>query len=635
MKIIIATTPIRPSPTQYPPVGSLALVKYLRLHGFDDVAFYNIDGNRPTFEQAVDHICDQRPDVLGISSVVSTAYAYTKALSIAVKERSPETLIVVGGNLAASAEVLLRRTGTDLCVLGEGEKILLDVVRKAEHSQNAWDFADIPGLMLLDREGEIVNTGYATPLTTDEICDFDWQDLDNSSDIEIFIPPMFSGNGVRMPAFQHDPRTFEPHRREKRFAMIPDSKGCVARCTFCHRWDKGMRYIPVQRFMARLDELIAKYNVGFVSPATENFGSDRRWVKEFCAEMKKRDVLWCAGAVRTKTVSPDMIAMMKDAGCVSLSYGMETGSPSILEVMEKKTSLQDNMNAQKWTVEAGFNTVVQLVLGMPGESPKTVRETTEFCKYCFTLSPTLNPNNFSINYAQALPGTPLYEYARRSGLIEDGLDGEENYLNLVSDRDAHDEFSSLNFTDYPTLMCHSWRPRITIEVNYAYVRKFGLARYQQTLRMETETSGSAPIEDDGYHANPKRLIKGGPIKGRSVESADPVGVSTEGLSDAGGRFPSLWSLVSQKKLGLTMICYPVIFYRLRHFVILMVLLKNLMRFGPRYTCRITVEYLVYRLGLRNGKRFTFGYKSLRKIMRDSYENLPEDTSAMLPLRRGR
>ena len=136
-------------------------------------------------------------------------------------------------------------------------------------------------------------------------------------------------------------------------------------------------------------------------------------------------VLWCAGAVRTKTVSPDMIAMMKDAGCVSLSYGMETGSPSILEVMEKKTSLQDNMNAQKWTVEAGFNTVVQLVLGMPGESPKTVRETTEFCKYCFTLSPTLNPNNFSINYAQALPGTPLYEYARRSGLIESGLDGEE------------------------------------------------------------------------------------------------------------------------------------------------------------------------------------------------------------------
>ncbi len=65
---------------------------------------------------------------------------------------------------------------------------------------------------------------------------------------------------------------------------------------------------------------------------------------------------------------------------------------------------------------------------MPGETPETVQETADFCKYALTLSPTQNPNDLSINYAQALPGTPMYEYARHKGLIGQDLDGEEEYL---------------------------------------------------------------------------------------------------------------------------------------------------------------------------------------------------------------
>jgi len=210
MKILIATTPIRPAPTYFPPIGGLALVKYLRQGGYDDVEFYNIDGNRPTFEEAVEHICAANPDVLGISSVVSTAYAYTKELSLAVKEKRPDTLIVVGGNLAASAEILLRNTKTDLCVLGEGETILLNVVRQAETSRNPSDFKHIPGLMLIDQDANIVNTGYEAPLTKDEICEFDWEELAATSDIGLFISPMFGEGGGRQAGFLKDTRTFDP-----------------------------------------------------------------------------------------------------------------------------------------------------------------------------------------------------------------------------------------------------------------------------------------------------------------------------------------------------------------------------------------------------------------------------------------
>ena len=107
MNIIICTTPIRPVPTSYPPFGPMALMQSLRLRHYDPY-FYDIDGLRPTFDEAVAFISEQKPDVLGISAVVSTAYAYTKRLATAVKEASPNTKIVVGGNLAASAELLHR-----------------------------------------------------------------------------------------------------------------------------------------------------------------------------------------------------------------------------------------------------------------------------------------------------------------------------------------------------------------------------------------------------------------------------------------------------------------------------------------------------------------------------------------------
>ena len=129
--LMIVTTPIRPTPTAFPPIGSLSIISYMRRQGVKGVEFYNIDGNRPSFEDAVAHIVSSKPKVLGISAVVSTAYEYTKRLSLAVKQQLPETVIVCGGNLAASSEILLRRTGIDICVLGEGEITMTRVVKCA------------------------------------------------------------------------------------------------------------------------------------------------------------------------------------------------------------------------------------------------------------------------------------------------------------------------------------------------------------------------------------------------------------------------------------------------------------------------------------------------------------------------
>ena len=135
---------------------------------------------------------------------------------------------------------------------------------------------------------------------------------------------------------------------------------------------------------------------------------------------------------------------------------METGSEKMLKVMDKVTTVEQNKNTVKWMSETGLYTIIQLVIGMPGETPETIRETIDFTSYFAEQNPDINPNAVSLNFAQALPGTPLYESARRTGKIGQSLDEEEEYLLKISDRDARDGETYVNLTDFPKLELERW-----------------------------------------------------------------------------------------------------------------------------------------------------------------------------------
>jgi Uncharacterized Fe-S oxidoreductase len=134
----------------------------------------------------------------------------------------------------------------------------------------------------------------------------------------------------------------------------------------------------------------------------------------------------------------------------------------MLQIMEKKVALEDNYKAMKNGVDVGFNMGMQFVLGMPGETEETVAETIEFIKYGITLAPSQNLDRYAVNYSMALPGTPLYEYGRHKGLIGKTIDEEEEYLLSISNRDAVEEVTAVNFTETPRLRWMAWRPYIQI-----------------------------------------------------------------------------------------------------------------------------------------------------------------------------
>ena len=175
------------------------------------------------------------------------------------------------------------------------------------------------------------------------------------------------------------------------------------------------------------------------------------------------DILWEVAGVRARSIDGDVLKQMYAAGCVALYYGFETGSAGMLKGMEKNLALTHNLNAARCTYEAGLATIYQLVLAMPGETHDTVSETIEMLKGVTEFLPNPPQNHLSVNYIQALPGTPVYEFARTTGLIGPRHEDEEAYLLRISDIDAADDARFLNFTSYPYLTVRTWKTRIAYE----------------------------------------------------------------------------------------------------------------------------------------------------------------------------
>jgi anaerobic magnesium-protoporphyrin IX monomethyl ester cyclase len=468
IKVCVCTTPIRPVPTTFPPLGSLSVMATLRKGGID-TTFYNIDYHRPTEIEIERFFSTNRFSIVGISAVVSTAYRYTKDLAALIKTASPETLVVVGGNLAASSELILRKTLVDVCVIGDGEYTFNRLVKfveselrkKKTFSEFKNDIESISGLAFLNNDGQFTFTGFSEAPSLDDIDYPDYSDLVQDGSIKHYIhserldsPSTASGGSIRTTA------------------TVITAKGCVARCTFCHRWEKGYRINPLDRLKSHILFLKNTFNVNHIDFGDENFGSNKEFTAELVTFLAQNGFTWKAAGVRVKSVTFDILKSWKSAGCEAAYFGIESGSDKILKIMEKKALVEDNLNALKATSLAEIHTIVQLVIGMPGESDNTIAETIEFLKkystYSYDWADKYPSELISINYAQALPGTPLYEWARENGFVGQTLEEEEAYLLKISDTDAYDEDHVINYTDLPMLKILMWRQIILSNVDAYY-----------------------------------------------------------------------------------------------------------------------------------------------------------------------
>jgi radical SAM superfamily enzyme YgiQ (UPF0313 family) len=483
VKILLLTIP-GGFPSESPPIGISRVIEGLDPSLNCDVSYINLELETLTFDEIKTKLDAINPRIIGFSAVLTHAYAYLKKLSFFLKENYPDAVQVLGGQMSSIANIITQRTKIDFCVTGESEPTFSELIARLKSADfspaDMKIFSDIKGLVFIS-DGIPYFTGYA-PEGKNELLQMNYELMSRYMDVERLFPKITEYRNLISSINQHELsgffNLFFAGNASKRMADIAASKGCVGKCTFCHRFIKGYKPFEAQSVIKHIDHLLEKRDIGLINFYGENFGSDKKAADTIVEYLKKRRINWCLGGARVNIIDEETITAWKDAGCVAVSLGIESCSQKILDVMEKRTAVAQNLNAINLCFKHGILTTILLLIGMPGETEETISETIK--NLSGALPDDINmPYEICINYFQAVPGTPGYEYARVSGRIGMSLDDEEKYVEGLYGVDANNIKHYLNFTDCQKEETAYWKHYIFLELIVAYIKKHGLIR---TLR---------------------------------------------------------------------------------------------------------------------------------------------------------
>lgn len=465
LKVLLIITPLREKPTYYPPFGALYIAASLLKEGHE-VQIVNVDIGRIGYAEVLDRIHSFSPDIIGFSGIVSTAYTYIKDMSGIIRDRFPMVKQIVGGSISAASETILQNTPIDVVVKGEGEITVKELVSTFEKGGS---LIEVRGIAFRDGENGIVTTMPREQIKNLDELPYPAYDLLDMK--HYLIDPLKYIEHFTKSGYENvDPRFYEPHRRNKKLMVIHTVRGCTHRCTFCQRHMKGIRLHSLEYLFDYVEFLMNKYNVGFFSFGAELFFPNKKYYWEFIDSIKSRklDILFYIAGARVNTVDKDILLALKEVGCWMIEYGFESGSQKMLDIMEKGTTVEQNIQVARWTKEAELFTVPSIILGMPGETEKTVWESINFLKKI-----DIGWHQYMVNYPLALPGSPLYDYAKVKGYITD----DDKYLESVSNinasmlvhRDA-ERNCFINYTDEPDDVVKSWNNLLIAEMELHYIK---------------------------------------------------------------------------------------------------------------------------------------------------------------------
>jgi len=424
-----------------PKVAIVSLVTAMKRANYPPSSydFYDIDMLYPSDDEIRKYFSSYKPNVVGLSAVVSTSYSQVKRISSIIRNKLPDCWIVTGGNLSACSEALLKYTDIDLSVVGDGEiawiKVLDHIVKYPDRKnyKTLLKLNDIKGIAFLDENGKINLNGFGEAIPSKDMPYPDYELLKSGVKDK---PEEFNNYfkaGLEAHWFALDERAKDKNRG-KYIGQIFASKGCVAKCTFCQRSTKGYIVQPLEHLENHLKYLKENLNVGFIQILDENFGSNKKHAYQVADILHKHDLIWFAGGVRCTSVDDDDIKYYKSRGCSALKFGVESGSQKILDIMEKVFTVDDVYNALTSCFKHNVQAPMAVMVGMPGEDEATVMETGQFVgKISAKLG--VHPKNigYEIFYALPLPGTPLWEYGEQVGVIGTKEIDVVNYLTRVAD----------------------------------------------------------------------------------------------------------------------------------------------------------------------------------------------------------
>ena len=330
------------------------LMSYLKRHGVDVV--YS--------ESPVTAVRDLNPRFVGVSIPFSYMALKARHLILYLKHKFPLIKVIVGGVHPTVCPDDFRDIADYVCV-GEGEQYLVDLIKDRDSS--GCGFIDLDNVGLPDWDA----TG-SKPFVT--------------------LPT------------------------GKKAVVYSGSRGCPFDCSFCSNHlisKKRVRYRSIDLFVSDVKELIDKYDTRVFEFRDETFTIHKKRVIDLCEKLKPLGIqFWCQ--TRVNLVDDEILGCMKQAGCIGLSFGIESGNSKVLEQINKCITLDEAEKGINLCKKHGLVTYCGFILGHPFDTVNSVDDTIRFAD-------SLDPDYVGFSIMCPYPGSMAFDYVRKHGglLTED------------------------------------------------------------------------------------------------------------------------------------------------------------------------------------------------------------------------
>jgi radical SAM superfamily enzyme YgiQ (UPF0313 family) len=319
---------------------------------------------------------------------LSGQYAALKEIFDAAKSAKPDVVTVCGGGIitADPAVAMAALETVDYGVVGEGE---ITVNALAYALENGSDVAQVSGLVL--KKGEM--TAARPEITNLDMLPF--PDYDGFEFEQTLRAGLVSSDALAVYT-----------------TNVAISRSCPYNCTFCfHPSGTKYRRRSLDNVFREIDWLMAKYGLSRFTFSDELFISDKKFADAFCERIKPYNLAWWA-QTRVDTVTEDILRQLKDAGCYTISYGVESADNSVLKSMRKNITVEQINRAFDAANAAGLTSYGNLIFGDLAETEETLAN---------SLAWRNLHTDYDIRLAWILtyPGSHLYKVACERGIIKD------------------------------------------------------------------------------------------------------------------------------------------------------------------------------------------------------------------------
>lgn len=368
----------------YPPLGLAYVAASLEEEGHR-VSIIDAQAEGLSREDLKRRAVLERPDAIGASSMTSTFWGLIEAMR-ACKEALPDVPTIIGGPHMDTYPVeTMSHREIDFGIIGEGEPVFPRLLNALSGKRR---FSSVNSIIYKKRSGGAKRTkGYSIV-----------RDLDSLPFPARHLLPNDKYGSILV---------------DKPFTTMISSRGCPYRCGYCFKApkDRAMRFRSPKKIADEIEECLEKYRTRDLWFYDDTLTLSKSHINGICNEIigRKLSVRW-EGVTRVDRINPETARIMRKSGCRRMRLGIESGSNRILKRMIKDITVERARETVSTLRKAGIETFGFFMLGYPGDTEKTMRETIDFSK-----SSGVDWAMFSVT--TPYPGTRLHEEAVRLGAI--------------------------------------------------------------------------------------------------------------------------------------------------------------------------------------------------------------------------